>query len=84
MTVGFQCQSFFFITRFQIRSILVGYVILVTVGFGRLQDLSNGRFSVSVIFFHCESSNTVNLVGYVISVMIGFGGLRDLNNGLFC
>jgi len=80
--IGFQCQSVFII-RFQIRSILVGCVILVTVGFGRLQDLSNGRFSVSVCF-HYESSNTVNLVGYVISVMVGFGGLRDLNNGLFC
>jgi len=41
---GFQCQLFFFITRFQKQSILVGYVISVMVGFGGLRNLSDGRF----------------------------------------
>jgi len=40
-----------FITRFQKLSILVGCVISIMVDFRRLQDLSNGRFSVSVSDF---------------------------------
>jgi len=59
--------------RFQRRSVLFRYEFLTTVGFVGLQDLSDGRFSVSVIFFLYEISNTVNLVGYKISVMVGFG-----------
>jgi len=40
----FSVSFVFFIMRFQTRSILVGYVISVMVGFGRVRDPSDGRF----------------------------------------
>jgi len=59
-------------------------VISVMVDFGGLRDLSDGRFSVSVVFFFITRFQWRSvLVGYVISVMVGFGGLRDLNGGQF-
>jgi len=54
------------------------------VGFVGLRDLNDGRFSVSVFFFHYKISKAVGLFRYEISMMVGFGGLRDFSKGRIC
>jgi len=51
----------------------VGYEISMMGGFGGLQELKDGMFSVSVIFFRYEISKTV-----------GFVLFRIFNDGRFC
>jgi len=53
----------------------VGYEISVMVSFGVLQDLKDGWFSVSVVFFVVTRFQRRSvLVSYEILMMAGFGG----------
>jgi len=51
----------------------------MTVGFGGLRDLNNGRF-----WWVTRSQRRLDLLGYEISVMVGFSELQGLSDGKFC
>jgi len=77
-------SRFCWVMRSQKRSVLLGYEISTMVGFGGLQDLDDGRFSVSVSFFIVTKFQRRSvLFRYEFSMIVGFGGLLHFNDGRF-